>query len=430
MRVAVYGLWHLGCVTAACLAEAGHQVVGIDPDPRVVGDLCLGRPPLKEPGLQELLAAGQAAGRLSFGVDGQEALAEAEVLWVTFDTPVDDNDEADVEYVRRRLEALADVLRPGTLVLLSSQLPVGFTRELSRDWAGRGLSFACSPENLRLGQAIESFRRPDRVVVGVVDDAARRAVERLLVPLAAPIEWMSVESAEMTKHALNAFLATSVSFANELARLCETLGADAREVERGLKTDRRIGPRAYLAPGAPFAGGTLARDVRYLIAFGERHRAGTPLLEGVLQSNVVHDRWQREEVRRLLSDPDPVAAILGLAYKPGTSTLRRSASVELCRYLHGAGVSVQAHDPAVRALPEDLAGSVRLCSSAREALRGADVAVIATAWPEYGSLGAEDVVSLMRRARVVDPARILEGSLAADHRILYLATGRPREPRG
>lgn len=426
MKVVVYGLWHLGCVTAAGLAEAGHQVVGVDPDPRRVEGLQAGRPPLLEPGLPELLAAGQSGDRLSFAADAREALADAEVLWVTFDTPVDEDDEADPGHVRQQLEGLADALRPGTLVLVSSQVPAGFTRALSLDWAGRGLLFAYSPENLRLGRALESFRKPDRVVVGVVDEAARRSVERLLAPFAPRVEWMRVESAEMTKHALNAFLATSISFGNEVARVCERVGADAREVERGLKTDRRIGAGAYLAPGPPFAGGTLARDVRYLVGFGKRHGTETPLLEGVMQSNQAHAAAQRAEVRGLLSDPDPVAAILGLTYKPGTSTLRRSSSLELCRFLDAGGVRVQAHDPAVPALPEDLASSVRLCASPREALRGADVAVIATPWPEYAGLRAEDVVESMRRARVVDPSGLLEGALAADPRIVYLATGRPR----
>ena len=430
MKVAVLGLWHLGCVTAACLAEAGHHVVGLDPDPERVADLTQGRPPLQEPGLPELLAAGLASGRLSFSADARQALRDADVLWVAFDTPVDERDEADVESVRRWLEDAGPAVRSGTLVLVSSQVPVGFTRALARDWAGRGLVFACSPENLRLGQALESFRRPDRVVVGVVDEGARAVVERLLAPFAFPIEWMGAESAEMTKHALNAFLATSATFANEVARLGQVLGADAREVERGLKSDRRIGPRAYLAPGPPFAGGTLARDVRYLTGFGDRHQIGTPLLEGVLRSNLDHGQWLRDQITALLEAHEPVAAVLGLTYKPGTSTLRRSAALELIRDLLVAGARVQAHDPAVRALPGELAESVRLCETAQEALRGADVAVIATAWPEYAELRPEELVALMRRARVVDPGRTLEAGLAGDARVVYVATGRPRRAHG
>lgn len=423
MKVAVCGLWHLGCVTAACLAEGGHHVVGVDPDPEVVRALEAGRLPLHEPGLAELMAAGRAAGRLSFGTD-DAALTDVDVLWVTLDTPVDDDDRADPGVVRRALDAAAAVLPAGALVVVSSQVPAGFTRDAARSWPA--LRFACVPENLRLGRALDAFRRPERVVAGTFDASAREDVARLFAPFTTAVEWMRVESAEMTKHALNAFLATSVAFANELARVCERVGADAREVERGLRTDPRVGPKAYVSPGAAFAGGTLARDLRYLAAFGARHRVATPLVEGVLASNAAHLLAHRDEVRAALRGPDPVAAVLGLAYTPGTSTLRRSSSIELCRFLRDEGVRVRAHDPAVRALPDDLASDVALCASEADALDGADVAVVATAWPEYRGLAADVVASRMRRPCVVDPARFLEATLGADPRVDYRATGRPR----
>src|SRR5688500_14118445 len=162
MRVVVYGLWHLGCVTASCLAEAGNEVVGLDPDGPLVDALKKGKPPIEEPGLAELIAAGLKAGRLSFTTDAAKALNGADVLWVTFDTPVNERDEADVAFVRARLERIADHLPRGAHVLISAQVPVGFTRSLERDWAGRGLHFAYSPENLRLGNAIEALTRADR----------------------------------------------------------------------------------------------------------------------------------------------------------------------------------------------------------------------------------------------------------------------------
>ena len=423
MKVAVQGLWHLGCVTAACLAEGGHQVTALDPDPAVVRELEAGRLPLHEPGLDELVAAGRAAGRLLFRSD-LTALADVDALWITLDTPVDDEDRADPDVVRRALDAAAAASPAGALVVVSSQVPVGFTRAAARAWPA--LRFACVPENLRLGRALDAFRRPERVVAGTVDASARADVARLFAPFTSAIEWMGVESAEMTKHALNAFLATSVAFANEVARVCERVGADAREVERGLRTDPRVGPKAYLSPGAAFAGGTLARDLRYLAAFGARDGVATPLVEGVLASNAAHAFAHREEVRALVARPDAIAAVLGLAYTPGTSTLRRSSSVELCRFLQGAGVRVRAHDPAVRALPGDLASAVALCPTAADALEGADVAVVATAWPEYRELAADVFASRMRRACVVDPARFLEGTLGADPRVVYRATGRPR----
>jgi UDPglucose 6-dehydrogenase len=346
-------------------------------------------------------------------------------VWVTFDTPVNDRDEADVPWLRERLERVVEAIPRGALVLISSQAPAGFTRALERDWHGRGLRFAYSPENLRLGKAIEVFTKPERVIVGLRAAADRGTVEELLGSFCSRIEWMSVESAEMTKHALNAFLATSVTFVNELARLCELVGADAKEVERGLKSEARIGPRAYLAPGAAFAGGTLARDVRYLIGFGERFHTATPLFQGILASNEVHKSWVQDKLRHLLGGvAAPVVAVLGLTYKPGTSTLRRSTAVEQCLRLHREGVRVQAHDPAVRDLPEDLRQAVTLCGSAEEALAGADAALVATEWPEYRALKAEQFVAAMRRPRVVDPNHFLAEALAGDARVTYVATGK------
>jgi UDPglucose 6-dehydrogenase len=431
MRVVVYGLWHLGCVTTACMAESsGHDVVALDPDADLVERIRAGRPPVEEPGLAELLENGRASGRLTFTSDAAAALDGADVLWVTFDTPVDEHDRADVDFVRERLERVRGQVRPGTLVLISSQVPVGFTRALADEWAGRDIRFGYSPENVRIGRALESFRNPDRVVVGLSHpDRDRDVVTRLLAPLGGPpVEWMTLESAEMTKHAVNAFLATSVTFINELARLCEAVGADAKEVERGLRTERRIGPKAYLAPGAAFTGGTLARDLQFLAAVGQARHVGTPLLSGVLASNALHLAWAREKVRGLLADVigPPVVAVLGLAYMPGTDRLARSAGVELCRWLHGQGVRVRAYDPAVAggSTPEELAGSAEVCGRAADALAGADLAVVATEWPAFRKLSGDDVAGAMRRPRVLDPNWYLAANLAADPRVTYVATGR------
>ncbi len=425
MHVTVYGLWHLGCVTAACLAEAGRQVVGLDLDAGVVADLEAGRAPLQEPGLDDLLGAGLSAGTLRFTASPAEALGEAEVIWVTFDTPVNDQDEADVDFVRQRVLAVAEHVRPGTLVLISSQVPVGFARDLEAVWPVADCSFACSPENLRLGKALDVFRKPDRVVVGTRRPADRERVSQLLAPFADRIEWMSVESAEMTKHAINAFLATSVTFINELARLCEAAGADAKEVERGLRSESRIGPRAYLSPGAAFAGGTLARDVRFLIEQGTTHDVGTPLLQGVWASNDLHKGWVRQQVEQLLGEETaPVVAVLGLTYKPGTSTLRRSSAVELCRWLHERGARVRAHDPAVGQLPEELQSVIEWADTALGALDGADLAVLATEWPQYRALSPADLYAHMRQPRVIDPTHFLAGTLGQGLRVTYVATGK------
>src|SRR4051794_17453798 len=216
MNVCVTGLWHLGTVTAAALASVGHEVTAHDPDAGVVERLAGGEPPLFEPGLEDLVRAGLASGALRPEADGAAAVRDAAVLWVAHDTPVDAEDRADAEIVLNHARALLPLLTPGTVVLISSQLPVGSTARLEAD-APDGISLAYSPENLRLGRAIDVFLHPDRVVVGVRDAHARDLIAALLGPITGEIEWMGVESAEMAKHALNAFLAASVTFINEVA---------------------------------------------------------------------------------------------------------------------------------------------------------------------------------------------------------------------
>jgi UDPglucose 6-dehydrogenase len=279
---------------------------------------------------------------------------------------------------------------------------------------------ACSPENLRLGQALDCFRKPDRVVLGC-DERDRPRLTELLQPFGGERVWMSVASAEMTKHAVNAFLATSVAFINELARICEVVGADAKEVERGLKTEQRIGPRAYLSPGAAFAGGTLARDIGFLLDLAQAHDRPAHLFRGVRESNECQKNWLRDQLSALPAGA--TVAVLGLTYKPGTDTLRRSGSVELCRWLLARGVKVRAHDPAVKVQTDELHG-VELADTAESALRGADVGVLATPWPEYRTLTPAQVRAAMKRPRVIDPTHFLAAGLANDPTIAYVAAGR------
>ena len=277
----------------------------------------------------------------------------------------------------------------------------------------------------RLGKAIEVFRQPERVIIGLSDEADLPLVRQMFSPFTQRIESMSVESAEMTKHAINAFLALSVAFINELARLCERTGADAREVERGLKSEGRIGPKAYLSPGPAFAGGTLARDVRFLSEFGKKLGIDTPLMQGIVRSNQLHKNWLRDHISESIAQAiDPTVAVLGLTYKPGTDTLRRSTSLELCQWMAEHGVRVQAYDPAVKQLPPELASAIILAPSAAAALTGADVAVVATAWPEFRSLKADDFLTTMRRARVIDQTYFLADTLSHHPSVQYIAVGR------
>jgi UDPglucose 6-dehydrogenase len=427
LRVAVAGLWHLGTVTAACLASRGIDTVGYDADTATVAALQAGTPPVFEPGLEALAREGLSRGSLRFTANPADT-AVADVLWVTWDTPVDDEDRADVAFVVAEVTRLFPHLKDDALVLVSSQLPVGTTRELEAVFARlrpeAQVSFACCPENLRLGKAIEVFTSPDRVVVGVRSTRDADRLKALLAPFTANVEVVRVESAELTKHALNAYLATSVAFINEIARIAELVGADTREVERGLKSDIRIGPRAYVKPGGAYAGGTLARDIAYLIERGAALGRPMDLVRGVRASNDAHRDWAFDTVARLLGSLDGrTIAVLGLTYKPGTDTVRRSSAVELCRRLVDAGAMVVAHDPRVHALPPEVAAGIRLVDRPSQALAAADAVVIATEWPEFRALTADDVAVGRAATAVVDASGFLAPALAADPRLRYAMVG-------
>ncbi len=429
MKVCVQGLWHLGSVTAGCLASVGHAVVGLDFDEDVIRELRAGKLPVFEPGLEGMIRTSLDSGKLRFAASLEELPSDIELLWVAYDTPVDEDDVADVDFVVAQVAAVLPYLSTNSVVLVSSQMPVGSIRRMEaiadKLCPGKALSFAYSPENLRLGKALDVFLKPDRVVVGVRSERDKDRIGRLLQPITGRIEWMSVESAEMTKHAINAFLATSVVFANEIAAICEMVGADAKEVERGLKSENRIGPKAYLSPGAAFAGGTLARDIEFLKVAGQGHRLSIPLLESVKTSNDIHKSWVRRKLKALLPSLDGVVvAVWGLTYKPGTDTLRRSLAVELCNWLIAQGARVRVHDPVVKELPTNWNGSVQRFDEALVALEGAQILLVGAEWPEYREIPKDFVARAAPGLVVLDPNRFLS-SLGTAAMLRYVAVGTP-----
>src|SRR5688572_1699392 len=380
MKITVLGLWHLGSVSAECCAKH-FAVTGLDFDDAIVSNLQQGKAPLFEPGLNEPIAAGLQKNSLRFSTDPKTACAELDVLWLCSDTPVNDNDESDAEFVLEKLRRCLPHLPAGTLVLISSQLPVGTCAGLEKEFPQ--FHFACSPENLRLGKAIDAFEKAERVIVGLRGDTKKPVLEQLFQPFTSQVLFMRTESAEMVKHALNSFLAVSITFINEIARLCEHAGADAKEVSMGLKSEARIGPKAYLGPGGPFAGGTLARDVVTLTKLGAQKGETLALIPAIKQSNDEHRGWMLRQIQTRIGDlTNRTIALLGLVYTPNTDTLRRSAAVELCQQLQSAGAHVQAYDPVItKAVPE--LGGVTLVHGVEQALTQAEAVVICTEWPQF-----------------------------------------------
>jgi len=427
VKVCVLGLWHLGSVTAACLASVGHHVTGLDSDSQFVEKLQTAVPPVSEPGLVDLIRDGIKSGKLRFTNDVKLAVSSAQVLWVTYDTPIDENDQADVEFVFQEVVKLLPFVSIDAIVLVSSQLPVGSIKRFedisAEKYPEKNIRFAYSPENLRLGKSLDVFLRPDRVIIGVRRQEDREILGRLLGPITDNILWMSVESAEMTKHAINAFLGMSITFINEIASICENMGADAREVETGLKSETRIGPAAYLSPGAAFAGGTLARDIEFLKDIGSSNNLVNPLISAVRKSNDEHKKWIQRRLVAVLGDlKGKRIAVWGLTYKPGTNTLRRSPSVEMCNWLRDKGVEISVHDPSECDLPDNWLGEVVRSEAPLEALEGACALVIATQWPEYREINVSDVENIAGQLAVFDSNRFLS-DFNKSSKISYFSVG-------
>ncbi len=390
-KIAVVGIWHLGEIYSACLAELGHIVIGISENAASVEKLNRGIPPLPEPQLEELILKNKGEGRLSYSTD-YSSIKECSVVWLTFDTPVDDNDDVDLSLIMKAVDTSIPYLQNDVLFVVSSQIPVGTSREIMErlKTVRPELSFEYiyTPENLRLGEAVKCFLDPARVIVGASSPKAAEIIKDIFSALPNPAEiiTMTPASAEMGKHALNAFLADEICFANDLADIAEKVGADILDVTRMLKSDPRIGPKAYLDAGVSFSGGTLNRDIKILTNLARKYHIQPSVVESVYLKN---EARKGMIVSRLEGDLESLqgktVALLGLTYKPGTKTLRRSYSLEVARGLIAKGAIARLHDPQAEegeiGIPE-----ATFFRDAYEAVSGADAIVLLTTWPEFKNL--------------------------------------------
>jgi UDPglucose 6-dehydrogenase len=343
MKVAVFGLWHLGCVTAGCLANLGHDVKCLDYDDGVVSDLQKGILPIYEPGLKEIFEKNKE--RISYHTNPKD-VNDCEFLWIAFDTPVDDNDVADLDFVYSMAESVLEHVNENSKIIISSQVPVGSTEKIENEFRNKypektNVTFAYSPENLRLGNAINIFSNPDRIIMGVAKNEDIKKYSEFINSITTNSIWINTKSAEMVKHSINAFLATCVVFANEMSRVCEENGVDVVEVENGFRSEERIGLKLPLRSGLGFAGGTLARDVKFLSSSEQ----DVPMLRTLIQSNDLQNEWCSRMIRQIFPDLHDIrVGIIGLAYKNDTNTLRRSVAYNLCKTLEEEAKSVYAFD--------------------------------------------------------------------------------------
>ena len=423
--IGILGAGWVGLVTGACFADLGYDVVIRDVVPEKIDALRGGRVPIHEEGLAELLERNRE--RLSFTLDVDEVAAQAELLFVCVGTPPTYSGDADLSAIWTVLDELPAETQ-ATLVMKST-VPVGTGDKVRAALEARGLghvSYVSNPEFLAEGTAIRDFMQPDRVVVGAFDEADGLAVSALYDGLETEIVRTDVHSAEMIKLASNAFLATRISFINEIANVCEVTGADVEEVARGMGLDRRIGPH-FLRAGIGYGGSCFPKDVSALKQLAGNSGYHFQLLNSVIEVNELQKRRVVGKLKKHLGHlAGKRIALLGLAYKAGTDDLREAASIVLAARLLAEGAEVSAWDPVAR--PRDELRGATLCATPLEAVTGADAAVIVTEWDELRDLAREDVRAAMRNPLVVDGRNLLDPHAVRAAGFAYEGVGRPTSP--
>jgi len=434
MRVAMIGAGYVGLVSGACFADFGHEVCCIDTDPAKIAALEQGRMPIFEPGLADLVAANVREGRLSFATDLTQAVRAAEAVFIAVGTPSRRGDgHADLSYVYQAAREIAAVMDGYTVVVTKSTVPVGTGDEVERiireTRPGAEFAVVSNPEFLREGAAIADFKRPDRIVIGTEDARAIAVMNELYRPLylnQAPVLAMSRRAAELTKYAANAFLATKITFINEIADLCEQVGADVQDVARGIGLDNRIGTK-FLHAGPGYGGSCFPKDTLALIKTAQDFEAPMRIVETV---SAVNDQRKRAMGRKVIaacggSVRGKTIAVLGLTFKPNTDDMREAPSIAIIRTLQDAGARIRAFDPEGMEAAKGLLSEVAYARDAYDCAEGADALVIVTEWNMFRALDLERLKAALNAPVVVDLRNIYRADDMRKRGFTYTSVGRP-----
>jgi len=427
--IAVVGVGYVGLVTGTCFADLGNRVICLDINEERIEGLKQGVMPIYEPGLEELVERNVRAGRLSFTTSYAEALAEAEFAFIAVGTPEGVDGEADLRYVRMAAESIADVLDHPIIIVNKSTVPVG-----TGDWVADIIrahrrdevefSVVSCPEFLREGSAISDFMNPSRVVLGSLDREAAEQVAQLHLPLRSTIMITNLRTAEMIKYASNAFLATRISFINEIANICEALGADVKEVATGMGYDPRIG-FSFLDAGVGYGGSCFPKDVKALAHMAATHGRHPQLLHAVMEINTDQRRqvvWKLREVLGGLKGK--TVGLLGLAFKPNTDDMREAPSVTIARYLMSEGARVRAYDPAAMENTRRLLPEVELTPDPYTLAEGCDALAVVTEWNEFKHLDLKRIRDVMRRPVLIDGRNAYDPTMVRSLGFTYRGVGR------
>ncbi len=428
-RICVIGVGYVGLVTGACFADLGNQVAALDIDEERIAGLKQGLMPIYEPGLEELVARNARSGRLLFTTSYPEALRQAEYVFIAVGTPEGVDGEADLKHVRAVAEAVARQMTGPLVVVNKSTVPVGtgdWVADIIRAHQPKPIPFSVvsCPEFLREGSAISDFMNPARTVLGSLDREAAEKVAQLHLPLRAPIVLTDLRTAEMIKYASNAFLATKISFINEIANICEALGADVKEVASGMGYDPRIG-RYFLDAGLGYGGSCFPKDVKALAYMAAEKGRHPQLLQAVMDINADSRRQIVRKVGDLLGDlQGKVVGLLGLTFKPNTDDLREAPALEVAQRLISDGATVRAYDPVGMPRARALIPEVEMASDPYAMAKGADALVVCTEWNEFKNLDLVRVRDSMRQPVIVDGRNIYDPEWMRVLGFRYLGTGR------
>jgi UDPglucose 6-dehydrogenase len=436
MRIAMIGTGYVGLVSGACFADFGHHVCCVDKDSGKIDRLNAGKMPIWEPGLEALVKANVERGRLSFTTDLAAGVEGAEAIFIAVGTPARRGDgHADLTYVFGAIRELARVIKPGTLVVTKSTVPVGTGDQISAIFAeegAKGVSVASNPEFLREGAAIRDFKIPDRIVVGAEDEQAREVLREIYRPLflnQAPILFTGRRTAELTKYAANAFLATKISFINEIADLCEAVDADVQDVARGIGLDNRIGPK-FLHAGPGYGGSCFPKDTVALLQTANLAGVKQQIVATVVKVNDERKEAMAGRVVRALggSVKGKRIAVLGLAFKPNTDDMRDAPSIPLVKRLVELGAKVTAFDPVAREQAEQLLTGIDYAVDPYEAVEAADAVVVVTEWDEFRALDLGTLAARMRGRVLVDLRNVWDPQEAERASFAYVGVGRGKLP--
>ncbi len=434
MRIAMIGVGYVGLVSGACFAEFGHDVTCIDVDPKKIAMLEAGGIPIYEPGLDALVEKNVKAGRLTFTTSLEDGVLDKEAIFIAVGTPTRRGDgHADLTYVFAAGEAIAKALKEPTVVVTKSTVPVGTGRKLKelfqRVRPDLQIDIASNPEFLREGSAIEDFMRPDRVVCGVDSAHAREVMTGCYRPLntiEVPILFTSLETSELIKYATNSFLATKITFINEMADLCERVGADVNEVARGMGLDGRIG-RKFLHAGPGYGGSCFPKDTLALVRTAEQNGVDLRIVESTINVNEMRKRKMVRKITDAMggSVAGKTIAVLGVTFKPNTDDMRDAPSLVVLPSLKGEGAVIRAYDPEGKKEAEKLLPEVVWAQDPYDAVEGADAIVVLTEWNEFRGLDLDRVRELVRQPKIIDLRNIFNPAEVAQRGFAYISIGRP-----